>query len=194
VVILHFTGRLQQLSARMDGKIDRIFTVDTDPFQGFTIDNSLRWDTRGYGEGGLRMDLWNACEDRWTPYFDRAVSEWDVGSPDVLTLTTSRVEVDSNCTAVSGVVKVCNGNYGDNDWRGINEVLIYMDFITSSVAKMNDFYLDNESDAHKQMTMCHEVGTCAQFSGPNGIDPDCSHPSMLFSIVDRTWIWLAPQR
>jgi hypothetical protein len=162
VTILYFTGSLDAvtpdgLSEDLAGQLDKIFTVDSDPFQGFTIANAARWDTSGYSEGGLTIELWNACEDRWTSYFDRAVSEWEDGSPDVLTLTTSRVDVDTSCKAVDGVIKVCNGNYGDNDWRGINEILIQNDFIITSTAKMNDFYLDNESDAHKQMTMCHEV-------------------------------------
>jgi hypothetical protein len=156
-VILYFTGRLEQLSADVTSKF-----VDSDPFQGFTIENAARWDTTGYGEGGLRMELWNACEDRWTPYFDKAVGQWDAGSPDVLTLTTTRVDVDSSCQAVDGIIKVCNGNYGDNAWRGINEVLTQFDFIVSSVARMNDFYLDKESDEHRQMTMCHEVSISVQ--------------------------------
>jgi hypothetical protein len=157
VVILYFTGNLGGLGDDIDGGLDKIFTVDSDPFQGFTIDQASRWDTTSYTEGGLQIELWNACEDRWTSFFDRAVSEWDAGSPDVLTLTASRVDVDGDCMAVDGIIKVCNGDYGDTQWRGINEILIQDDYIISSTAKMNDFYLDKESDQHKQMTMCHEA-------------------------------------
>jgi hypothetical protein len=178
MVVLYFTNNLGGLSNDIDDEIDKIFTVDSDPFQGFTIGNASRWDTTGYTEGGLRMELWNACEDRWTPYFERAVGEWDNGTPDVLTLTTSRVDVDSSCTAVDGIIKVCNGDYGDTQWRGINEILTENEFIVSSTAKMNDFYLDNEGDAYKQMTMCHEVCTCILVFSLDGTitrQPECSN-------------------
>jgi hypothetical protein len=171
VALLYFTDNLGSLSDDLDDELDKIFTVDSDPFQGFTVGNASRWDTSGYSEGGLRMELWNACDDKWTSYFERAVSEWDAGTPDVLTLTTSRVDVDTSCTGVDGIIKVCNGDFGDSQWRGINEILTENELIVSSTAKMNDFYLDKETDAHRQMTMCHEVCACvflaSFFAGSN---------------------------
>jgi hypothetical protein len=32
-------------------------------------------------------------------------------------------------------------------------------FIVLSVAKLNDYHLDQESEAQKLYTMCHEIGT-----------------------------------
>jgi hypothetical protein len=55
-------------------------------------------------------------------------------------------------------MKVCNGNYGDTRWRGINQVLMTNGYIVSSSAKMNEYYLYESNDDQKQYTMCHEMG------------------------------------
>jgi hypothetical protein len=155
VAVLYFSGNLDSSDLpQVPESLTSIF-IDSDPFQGFTLDNASKWKTGN--QGGLELEIWNACEDQWTPYFDTAVSQWDAGTPDVLTLYPSRVDVDPDCTAVDGLMKVCNNDYGDTQYRGINEVLILDGFILSSVAKMNDYYLANEGDAFHQYTMCHEV-------------------------------------
>lgn len=155
VAVLYFNGDLDTSS--LPEPVANLF-VDSDPFKGFTLENAWKWQTPA-NQGGLELEVWNACEDQWTSYFDRAISEWDAGTPDVLTLSPSRVDVDTDCTAVGGLMKVCNGDYGDTKWRGINEVLISNDFIESSTAKMNDFYLANEGSEFHQFTMCHEVSS-----------------------------------
>ena len=57
-------------------------------------------------------------------------------------------------------MKVCNGDYGDTGWRGINELILTdKNQIVSSVAKMNEYYLTSSTSAlDKQYTMCHEIG------------------------------------
>lgn len=55
-------------------------------------------------------------------------------------------------------MKVCNGDYGDTRWKGINQVLISNGWIISSIAKMNEFYLGSASFDQRQYTMCHEIG------------------------------------
>ena len=111
-----------------------------------------RWETSGFN--GLSLTIENALEDKWTPYFTKYVAEWDNGSPDALTLTTTRVSVDSSCQAATGVLKVCNGNYGNTDWNGITlNVMQQNGYIISSVSKMNDYFLDGLSDADKSYTM-----------------------------------------
>lgn len=83
------------------------------------------------------MELVNALDARWDPFFEQAVQDWDSGSPDILTLSTSRQNADSACSAIDGKMKVCNGNYGNTGWKGINEVMIQNGVrIVSSVAKM----------------------------------------------------------
>lgn len=56
---------------------------------------------------------------------------------------------------MTGKIKVCNGDYGETKWRGINEVNFADGFIIYSVAKMNEFYLNYDGDDAKQYTMCH---------------------------------------
>jgi hypothetical protein len=53
----------------------------------------------------------------------------------------------------------CVGNYGETGWLGINEVLksVQYDVIESSVAKMNEYYLNNADYDERLYTMCHEV-------------------------------------
>ena len=120
------------------------------------INGTELWDVTGHQ--GLTLELLNALEDKWTPYFDDRVAAWDNGMPDALTLTTSKVSYDFDCSPVDGKVKVCNGNYGATDWTGITMTFIVDDFIQNAVSTMNDYFLDNEKDALKYYTMCHEVG------------------------------------
>jgi len=68
--------------------------------------------------------------------------------------------VDNECKMADGVMKVCNGNYGETGWLGINEVLksVPQGIIQSSVAKMNEHYLFNADYEERLYTMCHELG------------------------------------
>ena len=50
---------------------------------------------------------------------------------------------------------VCNGDYGDTSFHGVNEILVFGDSITASVAKLNEFYMATASEARKQYTVCH---------------------------------------
>jgi hypothetical protein len=98
-------------------------------------------------------------EDKWQVEFQKAVYDWDNGNPDALTLSTIRVDYDFSCSQVEGVMKVCNGNYGETGWLGINIIAsTKAGIIVSSVAKMNEYYLTNAAEAQRQYTMCHEMG------------------------------------
>lgn len=77
---------------------------------------------------------------------------------DALVLTAERVEVDYNCNRIDGVMVVCNANFGETGWVGINENAIMDNIIVSSVAKMNEYYLRNAEFDHRRYTMCHEIG------------------------------------
>ena len=94
-------------------------------------------------------------------YFNEAVNDWDSGSPDLLTLTSSVAGYDPGCSAIDGAMKVCNNDYGDTGWYGVNEILAIDLMIVSSVAKMNDYYFPadgTEMPERRQYTMCHEIG------------------------------------
>lgn len=136
----------------------------TDPFAGSSGTSSdpndvseVKWRTNG--SNGLKLEVVNALDDRWTPFFDQAVIDWDNGDPDALTLTTSRVSPDPSCSPINGKMKVCNDDYGATGWRGINYLVYIGKEIQNSVAEMNEYYLDSQSStSERTYTMCHEIG------------------------------------
>jgi hypothetical protein len=132
--------------------------LETDPFAG-TNGTEYMWRSAS-GSGGLELELLNALSDDWQSYFEQAVTDWESGTPDALTLTTSKITVESACSPVDGVMKVCNGDYGDTGWRGINEYATtgVNSRIISSSAKMNEYYLPASDNVERQYTMCHEIG------------------------------------
>lgn len=138
------------------------FTPDLwneDPFVGNNVTNLWTYNTKG--KGGLTLELWNALDDSWASEYIEAIKDWNTDcSPKVLVLTTKNVDVDNACSQADGVMKVCNGNYGETGWLGINEVLksVPAGIIQSSVAKMNEHYLLNAGYDERLYTMCHEVG------------------------------------
>mmetsp|Transcript_20431 Transcript_20431/g.48554 ORF Transcript_20431/g.48554 Transcript_20431/m.48554 type:complete len:638 (-) Transcript_20431:769-2682(-) len=111
---------------------------------------------------GITVEILNAVEDRWVSTVEQAVLNWEDGYPiDSLTLPLTRVDVESECSAVQGKLKICNGNYGATRWRGLNEVMLSgrnQNRIRSSTARLNDYYLDREGPSQKLYTACHELG------------------------------------
>lgn len=126
-----------------------------DPFNATRAEDAYTWRTSG---PGLELRIVNALEPKWYDYFGVAVEEWENGSPDVLTLSTEIVNHESDCDPMTGGIKVCNGNFGDTKWHGLNIAIVQFDTITASCAKMNDFYLASASTFRRQYTMCHELG------------------------------------
>lgn len=127
---------------------------DEDPFDGTTYS----WDPKYIDSNGLSLTLINSLDERWHSYFETAVSEWDNGSPDVLTLTTKNDFSGSDCTASNGIMRVCSDDYGDTGWKGENQAVLFEGYLVSSVAMMNDYYHQHSTDDDKQYTMCHELG------------------------------------
>ena len=129
-----------------------------DPYNASTPEDANRW-VGTNGRGGLTLELVNALDSDWHGHLQTAVAEWDAGSPDALTLSlTMADQVDPDCRPIRGKMKVCNGNYGDTRWKGINVVSLVNEKIIESSAKMNEFYLANGGDDKRQYTMCHEIG------------------------------------
>ena len=111
------------------------------------------WPTEG---AGLKVKIENACDDAWDTEFTLAVSDWDFGNPDALDLSESgKVARDSVCTELKeGVIKVCNADFGETPWRGLNQLTTGEGgWVTASLAQMNDYYLKNEEDAARRYTM-----------------------------------------
>ena len=134
------------------------FNTPIDPYKGTGGEfPTSKWQTN---QNGLYLTVYNALSSDWYTYFDQGIYNWAYGhTPTSLQLTTIVIDADSNCSSISGAVKVCNGNYGDTKWKGINEKMVTPSgFITESIAKMNDYYLQGSSAGEKQYTMCHETG------------------------------------
>ena len=94
----------------------------------------------------------------WNEFLQTSISDWDNGTPDAVTLNIRTMAHDPDCRAVRRAMKVCNANYGPTDWRGVNQILLQDEYIITSLAKMNDYYLEGTNRAQKQYTMCHEIG------------------------------------
>ena len=77
-----------------------------DPFKG------TAGGTGGTKPTGVPMDrlatayMVNACEHKWSDFFNTAANQWDNGSPiDPLTLELSRASYDPTCEATTGKMK-----------------------------------------------------------------------------------------
>jgi len=130
-----------------------------------------RWDATA----GLTLMVENACTDDWNPFFEASIKAWN--ETDALNLKTSRVSVDPQCSPRNGRLKVCNSDYGDTPWHGINIILIdkFEGTIVHSTSQLNDRFMDDDAD--RTYLMCHENGhgtslrVCRQ---ENDCDCDCA--------------------
>lgn len=160
VVWLTLFGRNSGLPEVLDPATWMPGFPEKDPFVGKVGDHS-RWAPTSESSSGLTLPILdNLVEGSdWAGYLEETVSNWDNGTPDAVTLRILSMDnYDPECRAVRMAMKVCNGDYGPTDWRGVNQVLLQDDYIITSIAKMNDYYLDGTNGAQKQYTMCHELG------------------------------------
>ena len=135
--------------------LDHFFAED--PYNATSPADANRWQGFTTGHGGLELEIVNSLDSDWHPFFNIAVQEWDEGTPDALTLSVSYDTPGADCEPIQGKMRVCNGDYGDTQWEGINTVLTEFDRIVWSSAKMNEYYLKKASEEKRQYTMCHEV-------------------------------------
>jgi len=134
---------------------------ESDPSLGSVGDNNL-WKPISTQDPntGLSLQVLNNLQagSDWHDYLKSSIYEWDNGTPDAVTLKIRSMTWDPECRAVRRAMKVCNANYGPTDWRGVNQILLQDEYIITSLAKMNDYYLEGTNRAQKQYTMCHELG------------------------------------
>mmetsp|Transcript_18106 Transcript_18106/g.27986 ORF Transcript_18106/g.27986 Transcript_18106/m.27986 type:complete len:929 (-) Transcript_18106:115-2901(-) len=131
---------------------------DNDPFDGVNPSETSQWEA-SKNKNGLSLEVLDGLDQQWEGLFHTAMSDWENGTPDALSLTRKDIGYDGNCDHVELKMKVCNGNYDDTGWRGINQVMInHKGWIVSSIAKVNDFYLKNADNDQRRYTMCHEIG------------------------------------
>jgi len=143
---------------------DNIGNMDDIGGGGYGNQTMIGWKI-GKNAGMLSLTVINALTEDWDEYFEVAVNDWNSGNPDVLDLKTTNEEADPQCVPKEGVMKVCNDDYGDTNWKGLNEMLTQEGYIIASVAKMNERYLDETVVTNqdklfheRKYTMCHEIG------------------------------------
>lgn len=128
-----------------------------DPFEGVPPESTAKWSNSG--SGGLALSIINHCQDQWDGEFSEAVQDWDNGNPDALTLSTQKMDYDADCSFQDGIMKVCNKDYGETGWKGLNEYMVDgSNTIVNSRAKMNEYYLNGASSEERLYVMCHEIG------------------------------------
>jgi hypothetical protein len=113
---------------------------------------ATRWDATE----GLYLQVEIATDDVWAPIAEQSIIDWN--QSEAVILTTRRVAHDPDCTPVNGRLKVCNDDYGDTSWYGINIMLV--DKVTNvpvhSISKLNDRH--NTDAAQRKYIACHENG------------------------------------
>ena len=86
--------------------------------------NSIAWPNNGTG---LTLQVLNALEDKWQIILSKAIRDWNEGTEiDGVAMEVEKVGV-FDCEKERGVTKVCNGNFGDTKWRGVNEIVLSSD-------------------------------------------------------------------
>jgi len=172
----NLTGLIDAGQDIVDNAGDKIDSIDWPDF-GFDYDGKITPDETGNNTNapqleyawktkngeGLELHIENALTADWDGVFQIAIEDWQAS--DVLTLTTSKVDEDPECTPKSNIMRVCNKDYGETGWKGINEILTQGKTIVSSVAKMNEYYVGQniqpqrtKIEDERRYTMCHEIG------------------------------------
>ncbi|KAL7533097.1 hypothetical protein ACHAXR_008566, partial [Thalassiosira sp. AJA248-18] len=132
---------------------------EMDPSLGSVGEHNMWKPTNDNNNDGLTLTVLDNLQygSDWDEHLQSSIAEWDNGTPDAVTLNIRTMTHDPDCRAVRSAMKVCNANYGPTDWRGVNQILLQDEYIITSLAKMNDYYLEGTNKAQKQYTMCHEL-------------------------------------
>jgi len=75
-----------------------------DPFsQASAVDGAIaKWKTDG--KSGLTITVLNAMSPGWQAFFDIAITDWDYGNPDALSISVESVPEEKACTPVNGTI------------------------------------------------------------------------------------------
>lgn len=154
VGLLYATGKGDIINDAIDNLIRTFDNSELfDPNGG---QNAPHWPTDG---NGLRVTIINALSPEWNVAFTLAVADWMSGNPNPIEISEETGTHDPDCEAPDGKVIVCNGDYGDSKWRGVNYAMLNpRGKMISSSARMNEYYLYPLGQGAWQYTMCHEIG------------------------------------
>ena len=162
VGLLFATGNGNIITNVIDDVIDKFENSEImDPFVGA---KAPHWPRTG---NGLEATVINALTPDWQITFDLATVDWSTGNPQAVEIIAIDGDPDPDCEAPEGTIIVCNGDYGDSKWRGVNLADTIGNEIVSTSAQMNEYYLSGMDKGAWQYTMCHEMGrfscSCIRF-------------------------------
>lgn len=104
----------------------------------------------------------DSMTSNWDDNLGVAISDWSASS--VLNVTKESGNDSSStrkrCRPVSGKVRACNANYGNNGWLGLAQIWVNGKHIVQAVTKLNDSYLASSSysETNRQHVICQEIG------------------------------------
>lgn len=95
----------------------------------------------------------------WNGYLNTVFNDWNNDIPGGMSLQLRTVSsFEPGCPPEAWVIKVCNDNYGQTAWKGVNQIFIREGLIIASTAKMNDYYAPDMDSDEKRYVLCHEMG------------------------------------
>lgn len=146
------------LAAAVTVSTSLILTDSANPLEYFHVpeppgvEAATRWDATS----GLYLLVENACDGNWAGIVEQSIMAWNASEAVVLTVET--VQYDMDCSPRDNRLKVCNGDYGETSWKGINIMAVdsYTDLAVHSTSKLNDRYIS--TDDERLYIACHENG------------------------------------
>lgn len=114
------------------------------------------------------LDIGDNVDGDWDALLKQAISAWS----DSGTVTMKEIKGATNpdkCTPTTGIVEVCNGEYGtEKGWLGLTQLYFddAGDHIESVTVQFNDSFFNQSGGqfndpAARQHTACHELGHSA---------------------------------
>ena len=111
--------------------------------------------------GGPALSLGDNLDLGWGAFLGTANEDWNY-SPWITNSVDPGRTASPDCIPATGLVEICNSEYGENGWLGVAGIWIAKGKqITKGYVKVNDTYFNKASyntSAWRQMVMCQEVG------------------------------------
>jgi len=109
----------------------------------------------------LTLNVGNNLSAEYQASFLQAIADWNLSSVINLVPVTGRSSRISDCAGASGVMEVCDANYGNTQWVGIASISSNGSHITAARIRLNRTYLSKpqyQTEAWKMLVMCQEIG------------------------------------
>jgi len=110
-------------------------------------------------EPGIKLTIINAAKgDRYAKQLQIAVDDYR-RSKAVSAIDFNTVPYEVLCAPPRlGEIKVCSGDYGDNDWIGSTILFMRDEYVVGALIRINESSLTLASDTILQYAMCNQLG------------------------------------